>query len=166
MFDVCPYATPHHARLNALVGTWTGTTRSRFEAEDEFTACPTTHRLRWIANRHFVLHEYDGMFGEEVAEGAVFYGYAEKEGVYTAAWVDSFHTGTAMMPAEGLGVDEAVLDLTSWYSAGEPGEEWGWRTVVTCPTPDRLEIRMFNLPPDSDPYLVVESLLMRASEPA
>jgi hypothetical protein len=148
------------ARLSALVGTWTGATRTRFTPDDAWEECPVSARFRWVAADRFLLHEYDGRFQGEPAAGAVFYGYDEDKKTYSALWVDSFHSGPAGMMSYGAETEDAVLSVSTTY--GPPDAPWGWHTVIRLESPDELVIQSLNEPAGEKAYVAIESRLRRA----
>ena len=50
------------------------------------------------------------------------------------------------------------------YCAG--GERWGWRTEVSQPDPEHLDIRMFNITPAGEEALAVEVNYTRLPAPS
>lgn len=160
MTEPVAYPTPQHERLAVLIGDWAGTVLGRFGPDDEWEDYPASATMRWVAERNFVQHEYEGTFAGEPANGTALYGFDEQKGLHTSAWVDSFHTSTTLMVSEGAPNPDAILDVLSHYG-DEAGGRWGWRTVVTAPAPDELLIQAFNIPPGGEGYVVLETSLKR-----
>lgn len=148
-------------RLAALVGTWTGTTRTRFTPDDAWEDCPVSAQFRWVAAGRFLLHEYDGRFQGEPAAGAVFYGYDEDKRTYSALWVDSFHSGPAGMMSYGAETEDAVLSVSTTYGPAEA--PWGWHTVIRMEGPDEVVIQSLNEPAGEKAYVAIETRLRRAA---
>ena len=157
-------ATSVQSPLACLIGDWSGTTGSRFRATDSFETVEVTARLRWVANGTYVLYEYDGSFNGEAAHGAAFFGIDPDSGEGSAAWVDSFHASGAPMLSKGQAASGEILNVTTTY--GDPGDPWGWQTVITADGPDALAILAYNILPasrGSERYVVIETKLQRAS---
>ena len=112
-----------------------------------------------------MLHEYEGSLGGETLQGVAIYGYNQARGRFEAAWVDSFHNGSALMYSVGAG--EPAPSRTQLFSAlgsyPDPtgGPDWGWRTVIEQPDPDHLTITMYNITPDGQEDLGVETQYTR-----
>lgn len=141
-------AAGRHRALAAMAGDWQGTTRVWFEP-DQPPAMQVAQagRVRSVLGGRFLLHEYRYGEGEQAGEGIALYGLHLDEGVWEAAWVDSFHTGTAIMFSRARDEGRGFGVLGS-YGGGEGGPRWGWRTVIAQPSADALVITMFNITPD------------------
>jgi hypothetical protein len=148
------------ARLAPLVGAWTGTTRSRFKPDDAWDECPVNASFRWVAAKRFLLHEYDGVFKGEPAEGAAFYGFDEENRAYTALWVDSFHTGPDGMTSAGAETADALLAVKATY--GPADAPWGWYTEIRQEGPDEIVVQALNAPAGRERYVAIETRLRRA----
>ena len=64
---------------------------------------------------------------------------------YSLAWIDSFHTGTALMLSTGGPVSGGIISVLGSYAAGEA--RWGWRTVLRADA-NAFVIEAFNIAPD------------------
>ncbi len=153
--------TPVQSSLARLIGEWVGTTSTRFMPTDAFETCEVKASMRWVANGTFVLHEYDGRFNGEEAQGAAFYGIDPESGEGSAAWVDSFHSSAAPMLSKGQAAPGEILNVTTTY--GDPAEPWGWQTVITEQGPDAIMIEAYNIPFGRERYVAIETKLRRAS---
>jgi hypothetical protein len=142
-----------HARLAAMAGDWQGTTRTWFEPGQLANESAITATLRVVLGGRFVLHEYECTFQDKPEYGIALYGYHIDEAQFEAAWVDDFHTGTAIQFAQGSGNE---FNVAGSYFAGDNEPRWGWRTEITQPSPDHLLIVMYNIPPGGQEVRAVE----------
>ena len=152
------YPTEVHTRLAALVGSWQGTSRTRFEPDAPIKEARTSATIRAVADGYFFLHEYESSLDGETFSGVVLYGFDQKRGKVTATWGDSYHTGPAMMISEGDADPDAIVKVQGFYDF--KGQTWGWRTVVRLDG-DELVCEAFNIPPGGEPYLAIETRLRR-----
>jgi hypothetical protein len=134
-----------HHRLAQLAGRYEGTTRLWFEADRLADESPCRGTLRPVAGGRFLLHEYEGSFQGKPLSGMAFIAYHLDQERYEVAWLDSFHTGTALMFSTGARAAPALSVLGS-YVAPE-GPPWGWRTELHQPRADELVITHYNIPP-------------------
>jgi hypothetical protein len=87
----------------------------------------------------FLLHEYEGSFQGKPLSGMAFIAYHLDLERYGVAWLDRFHTGTALMFSTGASPGGPGLSVPGSYRA-PTGPPWGWRTELHQPQPDQLVI--------------------------
>jgi hypothetical protein len=146
-----------HAVLGAMAGDWQGTTRTWFEPGKLGNESAITGSIRVVLGGRFLLHEYECTFQDKPEHGMALYGYHIDEAMFEAAWIDDFHTGTAIQFAQGgsKGAGEN-FNVSGTYFAGEGEPRWGWRTEITQPDRDRLVIVMYNILPGGEEAKAVE----------
>ena len=142
-----------HARLAALAGEWRGTTRTWFEPGKLANEAPISGSMRLVLGGRFLLHEYECTMQGKPEHGMALYGHHLDEGLHEAAWIDTFHTGSAIQFAQGGGAGFSVFGT---YFAGDGEPRWGWRTTITQPDDQRVLIVMSNVPPGGDEAKAVE----------
>lgn len=150
-----------HAALAAMAGQWQGTTRVWFEP-DKPPAMEVAQQgtLRSVLGGRFLLHEYGYGQGDEAGEGIALYGMHLDEQSCESAWVDSFHTGSAIMFSTAKFEDTGYSVLGS-YGDGQGGPRWGWRTAIKQPSTDELVITMYNIKPGEEQSEAVETQYIR-----
>ncbi|MFA6467302.1 MAG: DUF1579 domain-containing protein [Bacteroidota bacterium] len=159
-FETSLQSGPHHF-LAQLVGTWEGTTKTFFEPGILADESPWIGTLRPILGGMFILHEYHGSLQGNPLNGTALYGYAVGLHQFQSAWVDSFHNGTVIMYSQGSNHDDRFNVLGS-YHVPDGSPPWGWRTEIFKPESDQLIIRMYNITPDGEESLAVETTYFRA----
>lgn len=142
-----------HAQLAQMAGNWQGTTRTWFGPDQLANESEITASIRPVLNGRFLLHEYECRFDGKPEQGVALYGFHIDEAQWEAAWVDDFHTGSAILFSQGVG-DAFNAGGSYFAGAGEP--RWGWRTEITQSDKDRLLITMYNRPPGGTEVKAVE----------
>ncbi len=135
-----------HHQLQKLLGEWEGVTRTWFEPDKLGDESPWRGRIRPALGGRFVVHEYEGSFQGKPLSGMALLGYHLDAERYEMAWIDTFHSGTAIMFSTGANTGRGY-DVRGSYLAPE-GPPWGWRTEVHSPEPDQLVITHYNIPPE------------------
>src|SRR3990170_6176664 len=108
-------ASGRHQALASMSGDWAGTTRVWFEPDQPpVMDVQQSGTLRSVLGGRFLLHEYRYGEGEQAGEGIALYGLHLDEDAYEAAWVDSFHTGSAIMFSTALAGGDGFKALGSY----------------------------------------------------
>jgi hypothetical protein len=145
---------PEHHRLLAMVGAWQGPTETWFDADAEAELSTTRAHAVALLGGRFVRISYESTAMGSPHAGEMTLGFSRDEKLWTMAWIDSFHTGTATMFFTG---SEAISVLGS-YAAG--AERWGWRTTFELAN-DTLTIAAFNIPPGRKEERALRTVLRR-----
>ncbi len=154
-------ASGGHQRLARMEGEWSGTTRVWFEPDKPpARESPQHGSLRSVLGGRFLLHEYSTSFDGKEQQGIALIGLHLDEGTFECAWIDSFHTGTAIMFSVAEAGDDPFAVLGS-YGDGQGGPRWGWRTGIAQADDDTLVVSMFNVTPDGDESKAVETCYRR-----
>ena len=100
-----------------------------------------------------------GRVADRPHTGEALLGFHRDAQQFELCWVDSFHTGSAMMLSVGAVRADGVISVTGSYAAG--GERWGWRTELRLePT---LTVRAVNISPAGEEHPAIESRWTRVS---
>lgn len=141
-----------HSKLKLLEGKLRGTSRVWFEPGKLADESPIEGAMRLVLDGRFLLHEYKTSMGGKPIEGMALYGYHFDRERWEAAWVDSFHSGSAIMFSHG-GKPDGFNVLGSYPAPGGP--DWGWRTELEA-SPEGPIVRHYNVTPDGAEALAVE----------
>lgn len=148
-----------HALLRAFVGLWSGPTKLWLDPAGVPEETETTLHGALVLGGRWLRLSYRGVsFGKPHA-GEMSLGFHKDAGDFELAWIDSAHTGSAIMLSKGKPGSSGVVDVLGSYLGG--GERWGWRTVLRCPTPDELVIEAFNVSPRGEEERAMLSRLSR-----
>jgi hypothetical protein len=142
-----------HTLINAFVGLWSGPTKLWLDPAGAPEETHTTLHAEPVLGGRWLRLSYRGIsFGKPHA-GEMLLGFHKDAGEFELAWIDSAHTGSAIMLSKGKPGSPGVVDVLGSYLGG--GERWGWRTVFSLggagvtqgPPPDELVIEAFNVSP-------------------
>lgn len=149
--DIVKYVTP-------LLGSWQGKNRLRIMPTDDYKDSAATATVE-VTAAHFVSVAYTWSDGASPQEGLLLLaGGASDEDPATAVWVDSWHTGKALMQFSGTVDGDGFLRLNGSYAAPS-GPDWGWQIHIH--PGETARITMHNIVPGEDPYQVVDLALDR-----
>ncbi|MGZ8493366.1 MAG: DUF1579 family protein [Gemmatirosa sp.] len=149
--------------LAPLAGRWQGTNRLVLpwttppENDSEATA-----EIARVAGGRFTTVRYTWAHEGKPCEGFLLVGREPKGNVAHASWVDSWHQSARPLTCVGTVGDDGAIDVRGSYPAPE-GPDWGWRIVVHAPDDAHFHITMYNVEPDGEESLAVESRYVRAS---
>lgn len=156
-------ASGAHAALARMAGQWEGRTQVWFDPDQPAVMdVPQRATFRSVLGGRFLLHEYAYGAGDEAGEGMALYGVHLDGEACQSAWVDTFHTGTALFFSHAPR-DTAGYSVLAHYGDGKGGPDWGWRTELSQPADDALLIVMFNIEPDGQASRAVETRYRRVA---
>ena len=145
-------------RLATIGGEWAGDNRVLLPGEPPHesasTACLTVARNK----RSFSLI-YTWAFDGEPHDGVLVYVLADDGESVQAAFIDTWHMAGQIMLCQGVAEATSVFDVRGAYAVpGNP--DWGWRIVLEVGN-DSLRLTMYNVTPDGQEFLGVETNLTR-----
>lgn len=151
--DIVQYLTP-------LLGNWQGENRFRLMPTDDYKDSAATATVT-VTAAHFTSVAYAWSDGESPQEGLLLLaGGPSDTDPATAVWVDSWHTGRALMQFSGAVGGDGVLRLDGSYAA-PTGPDWGWQIHLHPGEGWGGRITMHNIVPGHEAYEVVELVLER-----
>ena len=151
-----------HKQLMRLAGNWEGLSKVWFEPGDPVDESPSSATMKVIMDGRFVLCEYKGTFQGKPLEGVVIFGYNLMLERYEAAWIDSFHTSTAIIFSEGKRHTGEAKMLGSYaYVTPDTEQFWGWRTELDIVNDDEVVITAYNISPEGEESKATETIYKR-----
>ncbi len=145
-----------------LVGDWSGTNRLNLSwMPAPIFESPSTAVVRPRVGGQFVEIAYTWSYEGKPQEGLLLFGI-QKDGSATAFWTDSWHSANVLMACKGEVTDVGALVLFGSYSVPDH-PDWGWRTDV-IPKGDGFRYVMYNVSPDGDEELAVETDFVRKNQ--
>ncbi len=153
-----PRATPQHLHLQSLCGHYRGEVRTWFDPTAEPDIGRGELHVSAVAGGRWLRFEQAGTVAGTQHAGELLLGFHADAAQFEVSWVDSFHTGSAIMHSLGDLRDDGRISVTGSYQAGP--ERWGWRTEIA--TDDGLIVRSFNITPAGEESRAIEARWTRA----
>lgn len=144
-------------KLQGLAGAWRGTTKTFFDPNTPAEEAATEVDVEVILGGRHVRLTYASVVMGSPHVGEMTFSH---DGRFSVTWLDSFHTGDAVMALAG----EKGGDFTALGSYAAGPERWGWRITLSLPAPDggaELFIDEKNISPAGEVYPAVEMRLRR-----
>lgn len=148
------------ARLNELVGHWTGINRLWLSPDDPVRESDTTASITLAAAGVFAIVRYAWVDGGEPQDGVLMVRIASEPGEVDVVWADSWHMGKRFMLCRGEYHREGEISALGTYAA-PPGPDWGWRIVLRAESADEMRILMYNISPEGREALAVDASYRR-----
>ena len=148
-----------HAAFPALVGSWGGPTKLWLDPSKPPEESQLELSVELILGGRWLSLSYRSFaFGGPHA-GQMLLGFHNDAGQHELAWVDSSHTGSAIMWCSGKRREDGVIDVLGSYYGD--GERWGWRTLIRSAGENALAIEAFNVTPQGEEQRAMEWQLAR-----
>jgi hypothetical protein len=146
--------------LKSLEGSWDGTCRTWFEPGKLADESSIKGRIRPILGGLFHRHEYESTIQGKPRHGEETLAFNTVTNRFQVSWIDDFHMNYALMSSEG-GASPRGFTVLGKYDVGTGMPQWGWKTVYELVDSDHLTISAYNLSPEEQPYLAVETKYRR-----
>lgn len=140
----------------AYAGSWRGNNRLQDPHTNAPDDSPATATITPILGSRFIRLDYTWAYQGSPQEGSLLIGYEAEAGVVTAHWIDTWHMGDKVMACRGNASKSGEISVLGSYGA-PPGPDWGWRIIIRPGEGRRLHVVMFNITPDGDEMLAVET---------
>lgn len=145
---------------DALIGVWAGEnilrlswmTPPEYKSAGELTVAPAI-------KEKFLSITYQWSHEDTTHEGLILIGFDAKQQIANASWADSWHSSSAPILLKGTISDDRSIDLRGTYQVPNH-PDWGWRIVLT-PNDDALQMTMYNISPEGEEDLAVQSAYKR-----
>ena len=148
-------------QLTTLTGQWKGSYRLHTDgAAAETQESATTAKIELRVKEQFLAIEYAWEHEGKQQEGVIILGCDEDSDAVQAVWTDSWHMSHRFMVCDGTIDDHDTVDVKGAYSASDDTER-EWRIELVSGS-DSFQINMFNISPDGEQNIAVESRYSRA----
>lgn len=152
-----------HARLARLAGSWSGVAKTYLDPTQPPLEARWEGRVASVLGGRFVRFDYRSEVQGTPSAGELLIAFESGERLWRTTWIDSFHTGSAILVSTGEGGEGAApVNVRGSYFAAPGHPHWGWRTELHDSDPAQLVIRMFNVSPQGQEDLGVDIVLRRA----
>jgi hypothetical protein len=146
--------------FKAMEGAWEGTCRTWFEPGKLADESKINGRIRPILGGLFHRHEYESTIQGKPRHGEETLAFNTVTNRFQTSWIDDFHMNYALMSSEGSASSRGFTVLGK-YDVGTGLPQWGWKTVYELVDSDHLTISAYNVSPEGQPYLAVETKYRR-----
>jgi hypothetical protein len=160
--------TDVHVRLARMAGRWTGTAKTYADPSDPEAAEAALWEgtIEMLLGGRFLRFAYvSRAMGQPIA-GELTIAYEKGDRLFRMSWIDSLHTGGAIMVSESKPLaekaTEGAISALGTFFVGEDQPRWGWRTELDDQTDGALRLRMFNIQPGEAETLGLAIELTRA----
>jgi hypothetical protein len=147
-------------KLAALTGRWQGTNQLWLDPSQPSTDSDSVLEISLTALGKFASFQYTWAYEGQAQAGLLIVG-SESEAAQ-AVWMDSWHMQDKFMVCEGEMQPTGAFSVKGTYAA-LPGPDWGWRIAVEPQDSGVLKFTMFNIAPDNQEFLAVETIFRRTS---
>lgn len=149
-------------QLVALVGKWQGTNKLWLDPATSAKESNSVLLVSLAARKKFAMFQYTWADEGEEQEGLLIIGSAGQSFQAQVIWADSWHMQDKYMVCNGSMESNGGFLVSGTYEA-PPGPDWGWRIMVTPLDMDTLQLNMYNVTPDGQEFLAVETIYRRNS---
>jgi Protein of unknown function (DUF1579) len=141
-----------------LAGEWNGSNRLFMSADEPGTESISTASVGFEVNEKFLKINYDWVYEGKKQTGLMLFCFAKDSNI-TSVWVDSFHQSGAFMNCIGT-LENDKISVKSNYTQPEYAD-WAWRTTVEPIGENSFNFTMYNVSPDGNEDIAVESKFER-----
>jgi len=149
--------------LKSLVGSWEGTCRTWFEPGKPGDESKVTGRIRPLLDGRFIRHEYAGTIQGKPRHGEELIAFNAMTKRFQVSWVDDFHMNYAIMFSEGEATPTGFV-VKGEYEGAPDTAPWGWKTVFDLVDDDHLTMTAYNVTPDGQEAMAVETKYSRKKQ--
>lgn len=146
-----------------LKGEWRGTNRLwlGWLPDESARESESTATVSFEVKDNFLSIRYDWVFEGDIQKGLMIVGSEKNSPEVNVVWIDSWHQSEKFMHSNGKMENDGILNIKGFYTVpGHP--DWGWRTVIETENENSFKFVMYNVSPEGEEDLAVESVYVRA----
>jgi len=147
-------------KIGEYFGEWEGDSFLYLEPKDAPLKSHSVAKIGPVAGLGFFEMRYSWSFSDKNESGLILFRLANQPGDADIVWMDSWHMGSKFMICKGETSIENTLCALGTYEA-PPGPDWAWRIVFSAISKDQLFLQMFNISPEGQECLAVETSYLR-----
>ncbi len=144
-----------------LVGEWKGSNRlhTSWIPEDPIKDSDSNCSVNLVAMEQALKLEYTWSYEGAPQSGLMIIRSPKDSQAVDFYWLDSWHLSNIYMISEGK-IDGKVISVKGFYKVPDH-PDWGWRTDFDCGDGDSFSFTMYNVTPEGEESLAVESAFTR-----
>lgn len=152
--------TDFRERIGGFVGDWEGESLLFLGPDSPGKESRSKATVAFVGGTGFLEVRYDWSEAGKLENGLILFKLSQESSDVDIVWVDSWHMGSKFMLCKGDVLSEDSLTGLGSYQA-PPGPDWGWRISLSVVSETILLLRMFNITPEGQECLAVETRYMR-----
>ncbi|MEO7672735.1 MAG: DUF1579 family protein [Pyrinomonadaceae bacterium] len=142
--------------LAKYAGSWRGTNKLHVTwMPDPLKESESGLEISLKANGQFVAFEYTWTYDGAPQEGLILLGCDTQSDAVQTVWTDSWHSSHTFMLSDGTVDENGSVSVKGHYKVKD-NPDWGWGTDV-IPAGDSIRIVMYNVSPDGEEEIAVET---------
>jgi Protein of unknown function (DUF1579) len=144
--------------FNKSAGDWHGTNSLFLSEDNPGIESASTATVGFEANEKVLKINYDWAYEDKIQTGLMMFCFGKDSNV-TSVWIDSFHQNGTFMNCLGT-IENGKISVRGNYTQPEYAD-WAWRTTVEADGKNSFNFTMYNVSPDGNEDIAVESKFER-----